>query len=69
MSFPEMERVLVANSTPIVVLESGLKLFLVKRVRRLDFPTPESPSASSALTAQYDFKEIVVVVVGFIRLH
>ena len=34
---------LVANSTPIVDLESRLNSFLVKRDNRLDFPTPESP--------------------------
>jgi hypothetical protein len=42
-TFPDIETLLVANSTPIVVLESGLKEFLVNLVRRLDFPTPESP--------------------------
>ena len=36
-------RVRVANSTPMVDLESRAKLFLVKRESRLDFPTPESP--------------------------
>jgi len=34
---------LVANSTPIVLLLSRLNSFLVKRERRLLFPTPESP--------------------------
>jgi len=34
---------LVANSTPMVDLDSRLNSFLVKRESRLDFPTPESP--------------------------
>ena len=34
---------LVANSTPIVDLDSRLNSFLVNLDRRLDFPTPESP--------------------------
>lgn len=33
----------VANSTPIVDLESRLNSFLVNRERRFDLPTPESP--------------------------
>jgi hypothetical protein len=33
----------VANSTPMVDLESREKLLRVKRERRFDFPTPESP--------------------------
>lgn len=33
----------VANSTPIVDLESRLNSFRVNRLSRLDFPTPESP--------------------------
>lgn len=36
-----MER--VANSTPMVDLESRLNSFRVNRESRLDFPTPESP--------------------------
>lgn len=36
-----MER--VANSTPIVDLESMLNSLRVNRLKRLDFPTPESP--------------------------
>lgn len=36
-----MER--VANSTPIVDFESKLNSLRVKRLNRLDFPTPESP--------------------------
>ena len=34
---------LVANSTPIVDFESRLNSLRVKRLSRLDFPTPESP--------------------------
>lgn len=34
---------LVANSTPIVDLDSRLNSFRVNRDRRLDLPTPESP--------------------------
>ena len=33
----------VANSTPIVDLDSRLNSFLVNRDNRLDLPTPESP--------------------------
>jgi len=36
--------VLVANSTPIVLLESLLNSFFVNRKTKFDFPTPESPS-------------------------
>ena len=41
MSYNNTHR--VANSTPIVLLLSKLNSFLVKRDRRLLFPTPESP--------------------------
>ena len=34
---------LVANSTPMVDLDSKLNSFLVNRDSRFDFPTPESP--------------------------
>ena len=37
----------VANSTPMVDLESREKVFLVKRERRLDLPTPESPISTT----------------------
>lgn len=36
-----MER--VANSTPIVLLDSKLNSFLVNLLSKLDLPTPESP--------------------------
>jgi len=36
----------VANSTPIVLFSSSVKMFLVNRDRRLDFPTPESPTST-----------------------
>lgn len=39
---------LVANSTPMVDLESRLNSFRVNRLRRLDFPTPESPINTTA---------------------
>ncbi len=38
----------VANSTPIVDLDSRLNSFLVKRDSKLDFPTPESPIRTTA---------------------
>lgn len=41
--FPSTLMDLVANSTPIVDLESRLNSFLVNRESRLDLPTPESP--------------------------
>ena len=34
---------LVKNSTPMVVFDSGLNVLCAKRERRLDLPTPESP--------------------------
>ena len=34
---------LVANSTPMVDFDSRLNSLRVKRERRLDLPTPESP--------------------------
>lgn len=39
----------VANSTPMVDLESRLNSFLVKRDNRLDFPTPESPIRTTVI--------------------
>lgn len=36
-----MER--AANSTPIVLLLSALNSLVVKRISKLDLPTPESP--------------------------
>lgn len=38
----------VANSTPMVDLESRLNSFRVNRLNRLDFPTPESPISTTA---------------------
>ena len=38
-----MFNVLVANSTPIVGLDSKLNSFLVKRDNKFVLPTPESP--------------------------
>ena len=40
-----MER--VANSTPMVDLESRLNSLRVNRLNRLDFPTPESPMSTT----------------------
>ena len=37
----------VANSTPMVLFDSRLNSFLVKRDRRLDLPTPESPISTT----------------------
>jgi hypothetical protein len=39
-----MATIRVANSTPIVLFSSVVKLLRVKRERRLDFPTPLSPT-------------------------
>ena len=39
---------LVANSTPIVDFDSRLNSLRVKRDRRLDLPTPESPMRTTA---------------------
>lgn len=44
--------VLVANSTPMVLLLSRLNSLRVKRERRLDFPTPESPISTILETAK-----------------
>ncbi len=38
---------LVANSTPMVDLESRLNSFRVNRLKRLDLPTPESPISTT----------------------
>lgn len=48
-----MER--VANSTPMVDFESRLNSLRVKRLSRLDFPTPESPIRTTVVehTDQY----------------
>ncbi len=43
MVFPSTWMLLVANSTPIVDLDSKLNSLRVNRERRLDLPTPESP--------------------------
>ncbi|KAF7070937.1 hypothetical protein CFC21_076363 [Triticum aestivum] len=37
----------VANSTPMVDLDSRLNSLRVKRVSRLDLPTPESPISTT----------------------
>jgi hypothetical protein len=37
----------VANSTPMVDLESREKVLRVKRERRLDLPTPESSTSTT----------------------
>lgn len=41
--FPSTWMLLVANSTPMVLLLSRLNSFRVNRDKRLLFPTPESP--------------------------
>lgn len=48
-----MER--VANSTPMVDFESRLNSLRVKRLSKLDFPTPESPIKTTVVkhTDQY----------------
>ena len=43
MRFPSVSMLFVANSTPMVDLESKLNSSLVNRDRRFDFPTPVSP--------------------------
>jgi hypothetical protein len=43
MVFPSAVMLLVANSTPMVDLDSMLNSLRVKRERRFDLPTPESP--------------------------
>ena len=43
ITFPSTLMLRVANSTPIVDFDSRLNSFRVKRERRLDLPTPESP--------------------------
>lgn len=40
----------VANSTPIVDFESRLNSLRVKRLSRLDLPTPESPIRTTGAT-------------------
>ena len=49
MTFPSpVLMLLVANSTPIVLLLSRLNSLRVNRDKRLDFPTPESPMRTTA---------------------
>jgi hypothetical protein len=43
----------VANSTPIVDLESKLNSLRVNRLSRLDFPTPESPIRTTLKRKSY----------------
>jgi len=49
----------VANSTPMVDLESLLNSFFVKRNTRLDLPTPESPRRTILKMKSYDSESIV----------
>ena len=66
---------LVANSTPIVLFDSRLNSFRVKRDNRFDFPTPESPisttarneshrKAREAMRARLTFEQVVVFLIG-----
>ena len=48
MILPSCEMLRVANSTPIVDLESRWNSFRVNRLSRLDLPTPESPMITTA---------------------
>ena len=48
MVFPSAVMLLVANSTPMVDLDSMLNSLRVKRERRFDLPTPESPIRTTA---------------------
>ena len=50
MVLPSVLMLLVANSTPIVDLDSKLNSLRVKRDRRFDFPTPESPINTTVFT-------------------
>jgi len=47
----------VANSTPMVDLDSRLNSFRVKRESKLDFPTPESPIRTTGI-----FNEIILLI-------
>ncbi len=44
---------LVANSTPMVDFESRLNSFRVNRLKRFDFPTPESPMRTTLNRKSY----------------
>ena len=46
----------VANSTPMVDLESRLNSLRVNRLNRLDFPTPESPISTTAKGKRCQFR-------------
>ena len=48
ISLESTSMLLVANFTPMVDFDSGLNSLLVKRERRSDFPTPESPTRTTA---------------------
>ncbi|CAA7397520.1 unnamed protein product [Spirodela intermedia] len=47
MTLPSTLRLRVANSTPMVDLDSRLNSFLVNLESRFDFPTPESPISTT----------------------
>ncbi|KAK4276963.1 hypothetical protein QN277_015046 [Acacia crassicarpa] len=56
MTLPSIFKLLVANSTPIVDLDSKLNSFLVDLESKLDLPTPESPMRTSLNRLQIFFK-------------
>lgn len=67
-----MER--AANSTPIVLLLSALNSLVVKRISKLDLPTPESPIKTTKNGMRkvsfntpcplLTFEQVIVVFVG-----
>lgn len=59
---------LVANSTPIVDFDSKLNSFLVKRERRLDLPTPESPIRTTATKTHGSAIKLLVLSLYYSRI-
>lgn len=57
---PPSSTVRVLNSTPMVVRLSWLNSFLVKRDRRLLFPTPDSPIRTTEEKTQQNVKEFCI---------
>ena len=55
---------LVENSTPIVVEDLKLNSFLVKRVNKFDFPTPESPTNTTLNNTYLFILGIFIIIIN-----
>ena len=61
---------LVANSTPMVDLDSKLNSFLVNLESKFDFPTPESPIKTTEMYTFYllfgiKLQQLMIVLITF----